>query len=259
MSFALGAFLFSLAAPPGICLWLCLLGLALLGGRYRVWGRVLVGLGLGSLYALSTGFCAAWLASGLERAPALPAAALKSGLKGEQAIVILGAGRILYAPEYDGEDVPSYWGAARLRYGADLYRATGLPLLVSGGRVFGERESEAAIMARSLQRDYVANVRWQEGGSRTTWENARLTAALLKPLGIDHIVLVTSAFHMRRSQAVFEHAGFTVLPAPTDFSDFRYFPLAMQLAPNASALLYSRMALHEYIGMGWYALKELVE
>jgi len=259
MSFSFGLFFFSLLAPPAICLWLSLLGLALLASRFRLVGQLLLALGLGSLYLLSTGLFAGWLASGLEQTPALRANDLPAQLKGWQAIVVPGAGRALYAPEYGGADVPSYLAASRLRYAAGLYRQSGLPILVSGGRVAGEREPEAAIMARSLQGDYVANVRWQEGGSRTTWENARLSAAMLKPQGIDRIVLVTSAVHMRRAQGVFEHFGFTVLAAPTDFADFGRFPLAMQLVPNAQALLYSRMALHEYVGLGWYAVKALVE
>ncbi len=51
----------------------------------------------------------------------------------------------------------------------------------------------------------------------TTGENARLTAALLRPQGVDTVILVTSALHMRRARAEFELAGLKVIPAPTDF------------------------------------------
>ena len=45
-------------------------------------------------------------------------------------------------------------------------------MLTSGGVVLaGETVPEAALMADSLRRDHVVNVRWQEGRSRTTWEN----------------------------------------------------------------------------------------
>jgi uncharacterized SAM-binding protein YcdF (DUF218 family) len=261
MTFSPNLLLFSLLAPPASCLWLSLTGLALLRSRFRRWGRVLVGLGLGSLYLFSTGLCAGWLAAGLEPT-ALPAPGspqLTARLRGWQAIVVLGAGRTVGAPEYGGADIPSYWAASRLRYGANLYRQTGLPLLVSGGSVAGETEPEATLMARSLERDYLANVRWQEGKSRTTWENARNSADLLKAQGVSRIVLVTSAVHMRRSVAAFEHFGFTVQPAATDYSDFGHLPLMLRLVPNAVALLYTQQALHEYVGVGWYRVRALVE
>lgn len=259
MTFSWGLLIHGLFAPPAICLWLCLFGLLLSAAHWVVLGRVLLGLGLGSLYFLSTGLCASWLAAGLERAPALTAKELPGLKASNQAIVVIGAGRDLAAPEFNGEDMPNYWAMARLRYTAYLYRQTGLPVLASGGVVHGEREPEASLMAESLMRDFVANVHWQEPGSTTTWENAQNSYALLKPEGINHIVLVTTAAHMWRAQRAFEHAGFVVQPAPTDFADFKQLPLALQLVPTAQALLYSRQALHEYVGLGWYALKALFD
>lgn len=258
MTFSWGLLIHGLFAPPSICILLCLAGLCFSAAHWVVLGRVLMGLGLGSLYLLSTGLCAGWLAAGLEQDAALKAADTPR-LRSNQAIVVLGAGRDLAAPEFNGEDMPNYWGTARLRYAAYLYRETGLPILVSGGVVHGEREPEASLMAQSLTRDFVANVHWQETGSATTWENAKGSYALLKPEGVDHIVLVTTAAHMWRAKRAFEHVGFTVQPAPTDFADFRQLPLALQLVPTAQALLYSRQALHEYVGLGWYALKALAD
>jgi uncharacterized SAM-binding protein YcdF (DUF218 family) len=44
------------------------------------------------------------------------------------------------------------------------------------------------------------------------------TEALMQRLPqLDSIILVTSAMHMRRAKAWMEHAGFHVLPAPTDY------------------------------------------
>ena len=41
-------------------------------------------------------------------------------------------------------------------------------------------------------------------------------AALLQPMGIYKILLVTSHTHMSRSQQLFEKAGFAVQPAPIE-------------------------------------------
>ena len=53
-------------------------------------------------------------------------------------------------------------------------RAAGLgaAVLISGGLHYGRPPSEAALMANALLQDFGVPTRWQEGLSRTTWENA---------------------------------------------------------------------------------------
>lgn len=250
-------FLRSLLAPPGPQLLLVLAGL--LWRRRRPWlGRGLVATGLLSLYLMATPLGALWLARGLETAPVLPADPRAWG--GAQAIVVLGGGRDP-APEFGGQDVPNYWTASRLRYAAFLYRRSGLPLAVSGGIVGDDPEPEAAVMARSLRQDHVVNVRWEEGGSRTTWENAMLTRDVLRKDGIGCIVLVTQGLHMRRARLAFEHAGFTVVPAPLDLVAAQMLrrPLLPRLAPSPESLMISGQALHEYAGLVLYRLRMRVD
>jgi uncharacterized SAM-binding protein YcdF (DUF218 family) len=50
----------------------------------------------------------------------------------------------------------------------------------------------------------------------TTREEAVRTKALLAPRQVRRILLVTDYQHMRRAQALFERAGFDVLPATTE-------------------------------------------
>jgi uncharacterized SAM-binding protein YcdF (DUF218 family) len=124
------------------------------------------------------------------------------------AIIVLGGGRRLVAPEYG---VSSLNGRTieRLRYGVWLSRETGLPLGFSGGVGHGAAAgpSEAEIAARVAEREFGRALRWQEGESRDTRENALKTVALLQPQGITTIVLVTDALHMRRALAHFERAA----------------------------------------------------
>lgn len=247
----------SLLAPPALQILLVLAGLGLLR-RHRTLGASLITAGLLTLYLMATPLGAGWLARGLETAPLLPTDPRAWG--GAQAIVVLGGGRAP-APEFGGQDMPNYWTASRLRYGAALYRRSGLPLAVSGGVVAGETEPEAAVMARSLREDHVVNVRWQEGESRTTWENARLTRQLLAPAGVDRIVLVTQGLHLRRATLVFEQAGFTVVPAPLDLvgPGVARRPLALRLAPSLPHFMVSAQALHEYGGLVFYRLRLWLE
>ena len=69
-----------------------------------------------------------------------------------QAIVIVAGGRHRNAPEYGGETVNPLT-LERLRYGARLARASGLPILLSGGAPSGGT-AEALLMRDALERDF---------------------------------------------------------------------------------------------------------
>jgi len=143
----------------------------------------------------------------------------------------------------------------RVRYGAALARLTGLPVLVSGGLGSREHPSYAKLMADVLQRDYGIEAKWQEARSINTAENAMFSAAILKEAGIDRVILVTHAWHMRRARASFLANGMAVIPAPTAFyGHVEDFSLLM-LAPNARALRMSGFALHEIVGSMWYRVR----
>ena len=87
-----------------------------------------------------------------------------------------------------------------------------------------------------------------EGNSRTTQENARFTTDLLRQRGIDHILLVTSAMHMRRAVAHFEAVGLRVVPAVTDFEANQVSGVLGWL-PDAGALDKSGRGLKELVGV----------
>lgn len=252
-------FLRSLLAPPALNILLVLLGLWLLRRRHRLAGRALIGFSLISLWLLATPLGSGLLAAALEQDRPLRVED-KASWEGAQAIVVLGGGRDV-APEMGGIDVPNYWTASRLRYAAWLYRQTGIPLAVSGGIVQArEKETEAAVMTRSLQQDFIVNVRWQEGRSRTTWENAHYSRELLAPEGVTKVVLVTQSLHMRRARMVFEHSGFEVVAAPIDFErEAAARPWLLQLAPSLMAFVRSAQSLHEYGGLVTYRLRMLID
>lgn len=175
-----------------------------------------------------------------------------------QAIVILGGGRHSQAPEY-GADTVSRLTLERLRYGARLARHTGLPILVSGGRPFGEAKPEAALMAEVLREDFHVPVRWEEGDSRTTWENALDTRKRLAGTGVHRLYLVTQARHMPRAVLAFRAQGFTVTPAPTGFTTHDpHTPWLLNLLPQARALDNTSMASWEALGLIWYRLKAVI-
>lgn len=237
----------ALLLPPLNLVILCGIGL-LLRRRWPRLGLALGAVSLAVLLVLCTKAGAQWLARPLENltAPLSPVAA-----RGAEAIVVLGGGRLSRAPEDDGQDGPNLQTLARLRYAARLQRATGLPLLVSGGSPDGARESEAALMARSLRTDFGVPVRWLEQQSDNTAENARYSAAQLQSAGIHRVLLVTDALHMPRAQAVFAHSGLQAVAAPTWFIGHERLS-AIDFLPAGEGLRRSHYAMHEALGLLWY-------
>jgi len=205
----------TLLLPPGVLFLLLILAWWLRRTRPRLAAVCFVA-GLGGLWLMSLPVVVEWAARRLEQVAPLPQTQWATLSQQADAIVVLGSGRERSAPTW-GADAPTGIGLERMRLAARLAKASGLPLLTSGGLHFGEPPSEAFIMAQSLQEDFGVSVRWQEGLSRTTWENATMSAEVLHPLGIKRVVLITQAWHMPRARWSFEQAGFTVIAAPVGF------------------------------------------
>ena len=182
------------------------------------------------------------------------AGAVLTDAKDAQAIVILGSGLNIAAEEYGG-DTANERSLVRLRYGATLARRHQLPVLVSGGLPRTAQLPEADAIADILEQEFSVPVRWRETQSRDTADNARMSAQILHAAGIHRIVLVTQAFHMPRARPMFEAAGFTVLPAPTDFKSRNDKTLKpVDWLPQAKALQNSYYALHEWLGIAWFEM-----
>jgi uncharacterized SAM-binding protein YcdF (DUF218 family) len=225
--------------PPTGPLLLALAGLALLGRRPRL-GRALAWLGLGGLLVLSLPLVSHALLRSLE------APALDLRRPGEaQAIVILGGGIRRDAAEFGG-DTLARLTLERVRYGALVARTTRLPVLVSGGSVFGGT-AEAALMKRALEQEFNVEVRWSEERSRDTRSNAAESASILLPLCIERVLLVTHGFDVPRASAEFATVGFQVTPAPTFVAGERFGFYLEELAPSMSALQGSYYAIYEIL------------
>lgn len=243
-----------LATPPTVIVVIGLLGLFLT--IWRRWlGGIVIAFAFVVLGVLSVPLIGKRLLAQLETPFRAAVVAPDRAAVGVQAIVILGGGRSPDAPEYGGDTVSEYT-LERLRYGARLARLTGLPILVSGGSVFGEEQSEAALMQQTLERDFGVKVKWVEGASRTTLENAQRTKALLTEAGIRRVYLVTHAWHMARAQWAFVETGLDAVPAPMGFTSVAKSDLTpLGYLPTSGGLQSSALALRERIGFYWYKTK----
>ena len=177
-----------------------------------------------------------------------------------QAIVVLGSGTVQNSPEAgDGKDSLSSDAVKRAVYALTLRETYPVPVIYTGGKVFDYDQEPEADTAGRLFEFLRLPQEWfiAESRSRNTWENARETAKILpeREPGIKQAVLVTSAYHAKRSVYCFEKNGITVIPAPTDYKcqRGRKYDFLSYLPSNGS-LNNSSLALHEYIGLLYYRL-----
>ncbi|HOT27147.1 MAG TPA: ElyC/SanA/YdcF family protein [Candidatus Ozemobacteraceae bacterium] len=146
----------------------------------------------------------------------------------------------------------TYAGLQRVLHGVELLRAGRAPLLVfsTGDPLPNRPIPEAAWVASFAAFLDLPRGSYEilSGGITTTRTESRKIAQALLPRGIRRLLLVTNGPHISRAAAVFEAAGFEVLPAPVQSektidnaceSDFNLFSYAM----------------HEWIGTIVYRLR----
>ncbi|MEG1629437.1 YdcF family protein [Pseudomonas sp.] len=241
-----------LLMPPGVLILLLVLAWWWRRSRPRLAGCCFA-LGVGGFWLMSLPVVVQWGAGLLEREAPLARDEWATLAQRADAIVVLGAGRERGDLAW-GSDQPTGVALERERYAARLAKASGLPILTSGGLHYGTPPTEAKLMADSLREDFGVAVRWQEGQSRTTWENATFSAEVLLPEGIKRVVVVTQAWHMPRAVWSFQKAGFEVVPAPVGFlSADNAEPLGGWM-PEFKAIWRSGQLLNEAAGQIGYSL-----
>jgi uncharacterized SAM-binding protein YcdF (DUF218 family) len=235
-----------LILPPAGPILLGAVGLAMLLARLPGSAAVLIAV-TAAAWIFATPACGLFLLRRLDRHPPLDPAAAPA----DAAIVILDGGRNPGAREWtrDGGAAPKAQTLERLRYGAELHRRTGLPILVSG-------DGAGSLMARCLELDFSVPCRFAETGSRDTQENADFSTPILRAAGISRILLVTHFWHLPRAAAAFRRAGLEVVPAPMGFAgreraDRSFFAWL----PSPAGVAASYWALHELLGLLFYRLR----
>jgi len=220
-------------------------GCVIAGCLQRRWGWGVVGAGLLLLWLPATTLVGTALVGSLEDEYApVPAAESPTA----DAIIVLGGSAGAAHPPREMPDL--HEASDRLWHAARLYRAGAAPLVVASGGGEGT-VAEAPVMRRVLTDWGVADSAVvEEAKSTSTYENARYTARLLSDRGMDEVLLVTSALHMRRAAATFRATGLTVHPAPTDIRVTA--ETRRSLVPDAEGLQLTSRALHEFAALAAY-------
>jgi uncharacterized SAM-binding protein YcdF (DUF218 family) len=148
-------------------------------------------------------------------------------------------------------------GADRLFHTVQLYKAGVVrKLLISGGSgklvnvqiQEADELKKAALLMGVPEEDIIL-----ENQSRNTAESAQEVKNILGPTKASDCLLITSAFHMRRSRACFVKAGIPMDTFTTDFySHPRNFYPDSLIVPSIEAIILWQKLIKEWVGMVAY-------
>jgi uncharacterized SAM-binding protein YcdF (DUF218 family) len=234
--------------PLSLSLLLCLLALLFwrIGWARRAFYTML--LGLGWLYLCSTAMFANFLMGSLERDFVSRA---MSVISEADAIVLLGGA--IRGDTHMGTLPDLNQQADRLLHAVALYKAGKAPvILVTGGAASGSRPEAQQMKEVLMVMGVPARDILLELQSRNTHDNALFSAQILKARKMQRILLVTSAFHMRRASELFVGQGLDTVPAPTDFQRVVGLPVLPGGLPGVGNLARTTYALHEILGYWFY-------
>lgn len=250
---------------PGVLVLLIVFFIIIYRRRMTRVGRIFVLVICVSLYLLSSLFVARLLVYPLEGSSGLSTRDDAWVPRQEGCIVVLGGGAVRNVPDALRQNLDGEIGQAslmRVYMAYRIYRRVPYPLILTGGSVFDGQDavSESELMARAIQLwavpldDIVLEER-----SRNTRENALYTLEQL-PDKVSTIYLVTSAIHMRRARLVFHRTlvrlgrSVEIVPMPTNYTlppgSLQWF----HFFPTRSGLIASLTAVHEYLGLLFYAV-----
>ena len=202
------------------------------------------------LYGLSISPVANLLCHSLEKDYIRESPALPGRL---DVVVVLGGGVTEAAGT--GETLLSQSSASRLLRAVQIFRESGAAHLLCAGKGIG-RASEGAVMAAAAER---LGVPREKILVDSLSENTRGHAVEMDRRFADKTIrigLVTSAYHLKRSETELRSYFPNVEPFPSDYLySHPKGPAIPVFVPNTGSLFRSAIALHEMAGLLWYRLK----
>lgn len=246
MMYYINKLVWYLASPTNLIFVLCVAGVAMSGlrreraarvGRIGLWiGLVLMWVWASAPMTRLLGLSLEreWLVDGrVPRVETFPTA---------DAIVLLGGSM------YQATNVTDYaemWTSAdRVWQAARLYKAGKAPLIFVTGEG-NARATQGLLMDFGVPTNALAFAE----KARNTEEEARE----ISRRGLKKVLLVTSAWHMKRAKLMFEKyaKGVEIVPAPADFEATALFAegfKSRELLPSGGSLAMNEYYFHEWLG-----------
>jgi uncharacterized SAM-binding protein YcdF (DUF218 family) len=245
-----------LLQPSSFCVLLVAAGLvAMRWQRWQQWGTRFAWLGVAGLVTAGVLPLGNWMVMPLEQRFAQAADPADGGTI--TGIIMLGGFEDGWVSKGRG-GVSLNEAAERLTEGARLALKHPQAKVVFTGGVGGllSGGTDAAGPVGQLLQDWgiAADRIVLEGKSRNTHENAMFTRDLVQPKPGERWVLVTSAYHMPRAMGVFRHAGFPVVPYPTDYRTHSSVDGLRLFERVGAGLERTDLAFKEWVGLAAYRL-----
>lgn len=154
---------------------------------------------------------------------------------------------------YAKKVMPSNQTAARLLHAVQVFNRSGAEYLVCSGR--GSNTSEAGVMKRAAEGLGVPSQKIKlDIKSDNTKQHAEELNKIFKDKNIT-IGLVTSAYHMKRSEREFSKYFPNIVPLPSDYL-YSPHPLSVySFLPSSDNLLRFSISSREIAGIIWYKIR----
>jgi len=226
--------------PMPVCLGIALIGLYFLWFTQRQKsGKILVSIGICSLYLLSSGPLPSFLLSPLEKQypTEIPV----------KLIVVLGGGCVPN-PELPVMSQLTDPSVARVAEGVRIYRQNPGSRMIFTGRNVSSLMAEAAISLGVDKSDIAL-----DSESKDTESEAKNVKLMVKN---QPFILVTSALHIPRALALFRKQGMNPYPVAAGYLNKGTGELrAEMIFPGPVSLCKSERAIYEYMGLLWAKLR----
>jgi uncharacterized SAM-binding protein YcdF (DUF218 family) len=170
-------------------------------------------------------------------------------------LVVLGGGT--YDIDYSKQTFLSEASASRILAAVEFYNRMGARYFICSGKGTG-RITEAEVMAQSAQKLGVPKEKIRiDPQSRNTWEHAVELNKMFRDKSMT-LGLVTSAYHLKRSEKEFRKYFNNVEPLPAGyFYSSPSGPAVVRFLPQTRSLYKTSIALNEIVGQWWYSIKSL--
>lgn len=234
--------------------WIFLLSLTVWNVARRNWKQaVWFGSGTGFLMLMGSTPLSYWLAGEMERE--------YGGVPNEDrkadAVVMLGG--MIRVSENDSFSISLGEASDRFVTAVELIRKGGAPVLVLGGSAAlpGEQTPSATLLEKWARGWALTGVEILNLGlCENTYDEAVQTRILASERGWKKILLVTSALHMKRAEAVFRKQGLDVIPVACDFQSFGVAnDTSFSFIPRQERFDILGRYLHEKVGWLYYWMK----
>jgi uncharacterized SAM-binding protein YcdF (DUF218 family) len=214
--------------------------------------RYLVAAVLG-FWLMATPIGASALAWGLARG--LTQVMTREEARGATAVVVLGGGALTFSGGGQVVGILTPGSILRALEAARVAKLIGAKFVVASGGM--PRPQEQLKPESEMIRDVLvqagvpSDTIIEESASKTTREQARQVAPILRARGADRFVLVTSPVHMRRSIGVFRLEGLDPVPS-ISLTRAEHLDRPPLLLPNTASLSQSDEAIYDWAATVYY-------